>query len=55
MAITSNEFHGMSKGKKGKKSAGPTVKAPKMSKEGKAVLVPYGNQAPARRANVAYS
>jgi hypothetical protein len=49
MPITSNEFHGLAKGKKGKKSAGPTVKAPQMSKEAKKTLVPYGNIGPARR------
>jgi len=51
-AISANEFKGMVKGgnKKGMSSC-PTVKAPKISKAAKQRLIPYGNQAPQRRAN----
>lgn len=56
MAITSQEFHGLVKGKKGKgKMQAPTVKAPKFNKKAKQALIPYGNQSPQRRTNVAYS
>jgi hypothetical protein len=54
MAITSQELHAITKIKKEKaKSKAPTVKAPKFTKEAKQRLVPYGNQAPTRRANTA--
>jgi len=54
MAITSQEFRGLSRGKKGKgRMQAPTVKAPKFNKKAKQALVPYGNQSPQRRANEA--
>jgi hypothetical protein len=55
MSITSGEFQGLARSMKGKgknKTSAPTVKVPKMSKEEKAKLVPFGNS-PQRRANTA--
>jgi hypothetical protein len=52
--IASHEFQGIGKMKKNKpKSSPPTVKAPKISKSAKQLLVPY--QSPQRRSNIAYS
>lgn len=56
MAITSQEFRGLTKGNMGKrKMQAPTVKAPQFNKKAKQALIPYGNQSPQRRANVTYS
>ena len=53
MAISSHEFQGLARTKKGKeKTSVPTVKVPKMGKAAKARLVPWGNS-PQRRANEA--
>ena len=54
MSITSNEFQGLARAKKGKeKTSPPTVKAPKISKKAKQQLVPWST--PQRRSNIAYS
>jgi hypothetical protein len=54
MAISSHEFQGMARSKKGKhKTSPPTVKVPKISKATRELLVPY--QSPQRRSNISFS
>lgn len=52
MGISANEFEIVAKTKKQGKMKGPSVKAPKFTKEMKQKLVPYGNESPQRRDRV---
>lgn len=53
MALFSNEFHGLVKSIHKATGKPPTVKAPKLSKKAKQMLVPY--QSPQRRSATATS